>query len=667
MAEQGLISGATARALTRRVTRFLWMLVFFASKAGVDSLALWTKYVSFLRKEIRRGLVKPLQHVSAHAGTKFRNLPPAKHATVSSMDVVTEASDGVKLYGTIYTPLPARDDDREARPDFSSGKTFSTILVRTPYGRFNLGPEWAKVFAERGFVVLVQDTRGRFGSGGDFFPVKHEIQDGGDTIDWIREQPWSNGKVSLWGISYLGLTAYAAAGSKAGRHISCIVPIMTGARAFSIIFHRNSGSLALDLVLRWLWLAVKLMDTPRVIQFWFPPLQGELNRSFMDAPLASQDEKLIGMRLGFLQDAIRATDIEHEFWSDKDMLCDMSHPERPPTHIIGGWYDFFLKQSFEDFERGASKGERVCRMTVGTWKHWHFANYGSVSLNVALDMFQRHMEDDAEKQEDEKTESAIHVAILGTSPTRWCSFASWPPQVANESAWPLSRMTTRAPVVEAQKGSSETAAYSHHIYNPENPTPYCGGPSFDPLNSGRVEQSSLEARDDVLVFSSRPLRQDMYVCGDVFVEIHARSSNPHTDFFFKLCEVVPSQWFVSPKSYNLAEDLARFGPDDWDETSTDANGVVWYELKGRRIKLGPIATRYAEGTRIRLQVSGGAHPLYMRNFGTDHEIAEAVETCSAEHRIFHDTQLVLPIVDKTDIDRHTDLHPAFPNHVAEHD
>eukprot|EP00512_Aurantiochytrium_limacinum_P010013 CAMPEP_0171538552 /NCGR_PEP_ID=MMETSP0960-20121227/102_1 /TAXON_ID=87120 /ORGANISM="Aurantiochytrium limacinum, Strain ATCCMYA-1381" /LENGTH=660 /DNA_ID=CAMNT_0012085449 /DNA_START=136 /DNA_END=2118 /DNA_ORIENTATION=+ len=652
------------QSMVRRIIRFMWMLVYFSSRYGMHALLYATKHMAFLRREIRRGLLRPLQRIYATSQAKFRNLPPAIYPLTSCIDVETETSDGVILHGTLYVPFPANDNDPDARPslnELNGEHKFSTIMVRTPYGRHSLGPEWARIFAERGFAVIIQDTRGRFGSGGDFFPVKHEVKDGGETIEWIRKQPWSNGKVSLFGVSYLGLTTYAAAGSSSGHHVSAMVPVMTGARAFGIIFHRNSGTLALDLVLRWLWLAMKLMNTPNIIKFWFPALQQELKQSFTDAPLHTQDEKLIGQRLGFLQDAIRATDVEHEFWADKDVLCNMKNQSRPPAHIIGGWYDFFLKQSFEDFEWASQHGDKTCRMTVGTWKHWHFMNYSTVALSIALDWFQRYMENHDSSQGTD--EHAIHVAIIGTSPTRWCSFDSWPPKVASTTSWPLKRMITATNTI----GSSNNGSFSFHQYDPNDPTPYCGGPSFDPFNSGRKDQSSLEARSDVLVFSSMALTDSMYICGDVYVELHAQSNNPHTDFFLKLCQVAaPSPWSGTTQSFNLTEDLARFGPDDWDGQQTDENGTTWYELKGRRIKVGPIAARYGQGTRVRLQISGGAHPLYMRNFGTGHDIAEAVETCPADHRVFHDTKLLLPLIDARDVELYTDLNPAFPDHVPEY-
>jgi len=645
------IKRSKSNALVRRLRRTAWLLVYLLSKLGVSAVALFSKYFFPLRVTMRKYLMMPLNEVRAFALTHARNVPRPKVKMISKMDVTTTLKDGKKLHATMYMPVPPKLDSPGLEPDLD-GQKFSTIICRTPYGRDNLGPEWAQVFAERGFAAMIQDTRGRFGSDGDFFPVAHERNDGGETIEWVLKQPWSNGKVALFGVSYLGLTAYAAAGSDAGKHVAAIVPVMAAAQSYSILYHPASGSLALDLVLRWLWLAVKLMNTPRIVQFWFPPLQGELNNAFMDAPLASLDEKLIGSKLDFLQQAIRATEKTHEFWEDKNVLCDLSSPDRPPAHIVGGWYDFFVKQSFADFEAGSRKAQNVCKMTIGIWKHWEVLKYGNPALKIGLDWFTHHME--GEEQEHIDDDHSVHVAFLGTNPTRWVHFDEWPPKDSIISAWPLSRMTPlKAP-------NSRDGSFSVHFYDPNDPTPYAGGPSFDPLNSGRQEQSWLENRDDVLVWSSKPLSESLYICGDVFVELHARSTNPCTDFFFKLCEVVPDDG-----SYNIVEELVRLTAKDWDHETKEDDGRTWFEII-KAFKIGPIAQRFALGNSVRLQISGGAHPLYMRNFGTDHHIADAVETLGAHHEIFHDSNLLLPIVDKRDVELHTDLNPAYPEFIPVH-
>ena len=353
------------QVLLRRLVR-LWHYVLFYLADGLHgALALVARYVAFLRGFLRRRLGKPLRRLRTHALSESRRLPPAAHPDISQVNVFFDNSVGMRLASTLYMPLegdaehPLGAPDLSGRAQSSSGESrFPTVLIRTPYGRQNLGPLWAQIFAERGYAVLLQDTRGRFesaqagGAGGagddDFFPIKHEIADGGDCIEWIRAQPWSNGKVALFGVSYLGLTTYASAGSAAGRHVDAMVPVMTCAKTHPLMFHNEHGSLSLDLALRWLWLVIKLMDTPQIFRFWLPGFQGELNEALLSVPLSKQVHRLMGREIAFVQEALRCTKPTDPFWQDKNVLCDLSGElsgRAPcPAHIVAGWHDMFVRQ-----------------------------------------------------------------------------------------------------------------------------------------------------------------------------------------------------------------------------------------------------------------------------------------------------------------------------------
>lgn len=138
--------------------------------------------------------------------------------------------------------------------------------------------------------------------------MKDEIHDGGKTIKWATEQAWCNGKVGLYGVSYLGLTAYAAAGSGGGKHVAAIMPVASCASTHSVIYHNGDGGpLALELTMKWLWLAVKLMNSAwyAPIKFFVPVFHGEVNKPMNTMPLCEQDKVLVGKELAFYQEAIR--------------------------------------------------------------------------------------------------------------------------------------------------------------------------------------------------------------------------------------------------------------------------------------------------------------------------------------------------------------------------
>eukprot|EP00516_Mucochytrium_quahogii_P004992 CAMPEP_0203754178 /NCGR_PEP_ID=MMETSP0098-20131031/7811_1 /ASSEMBLY_ACC=CAM_ASM_000208 /TAXON_ID=96639 /ORGANISM=" , Strain NY0313808BC1" /LENGTH=563 /DNA_ID=CAMNT_0050645073 /DNA_START=135 /DNA_END=1826 /DNA_ORIENTATION=- len=559
--------------------------------------------------------------MASYALARHHEICLAKNVDISIRDVKQTVDDGVELFATLYLPFEVPKGGVPA------------VLLRTPYGRHTMGVVWARLFAERGYATVLQDTRGRFGSGGDFFPFKDEVRDGAATIDWIVQQDWSNKKVSLFGVSYLGLTSYAAAHSDTAQHVSAIIPVMAGSQIYPLLYRCGSGSFNLDLALRWLWLAVKLLGTINVYKFWIPWFQTELNESFLaTTPLCEQDEKLLGEKLDFLQQAIQATHADHEFWEGKNILYNMSNPERPPLHIVAGWYDFFMLQSFQDYE-DATKAHTPCQLTVGKWKHWAFHEYGSTAIKIALDMFKRFMEDD---EPQSRFDHDITVSYLGTKPTIWNKFKSWPPTMSETTPFELCEMAT--------------GDVSCHDYDPSEPTPYVGGASFDPLNSGMCDQSSLEARDDVLVFTGSPQKETLYIAGDVYVQLDAHSTNPYTDFFFKLCDVN----LDTGKSHNLpAEHLIRLEPEKWDDKDDDG-----YILRKRKIKIGPIAQAFQPNHAIRLQVSAGAHPHHMRNLGCGHDIATATLMKPATHKIFHTTTLLLPVISPNDVKSNTTMHPA---------
>jgi len=630
----------------------LYLILALLANASVSVIHLVAKYVSVLRGMLRR-LAKPLQYVASVSAAKGSNLPAPKTHFVSTKEVSMTTSEGVELFATLYFPVEPDHDSEDHTPELEEHHKFGTILVRTPYGRHQLGAAWATIFAEQGYAVVLQDTRGRFGSSGDFFPILHEKKDGAETIKWIVDQPWSNGDIALFGVSYLGLTAYASAGGEAQEHVKAVIPVMSSAETYSLIYHTNGGCVSLDLVLRWLWLVVKLQESLAIIRFWIPALQSELNEALLGLPLKSQDAKLLGSTADFLQQALSAPRLDDPFWEDTNMLCDLSSETRPPTHIVGGWYDFFLRQSFHDYQNARKVADKSpISFTIGPWSHWDITKYRNASLKLSLDFLAVHMSSEENTAGPGKPRAGfaednytIHVAVIGTSPTTWLGFESWPPAESAENTLLLQDMLPNQREV--------TPDFLGYVYDPADPTPSIGGPSFNPHNSGPLDQAELEARSDVLVYTSPPQTSPLYVAGDVYVDLYATSDNPFTDFFVKLCS-------VNEKGYSVGvvEGLHRMEPDLWDSAEPQADGSTTYVIR-RRLHVGATAVVFAPGHSVRLQISGGAHPLYMRNYGTGHCIKEGTELRSATHHIFSSSKLLLPVLQPEALQAHTTPHPAF--------
>ena len=530
--------------------------------------------------------------------------PPINTGYRASTVTIT-TPDGASLKGDLFLPAPSMSED-------GSGQ-FPCIVIRTPYGRkgmvsANAGP----FFSERGIATLVQDTRGRGGSGdADFFPIKAERDDGETTVQWVRRQPWSNGKVGGYGVSYLGLTTYAMAGK--GR-VDAIMPVLAVSKMHPILF-QDGQALNVDLVLRWLWLTLDVMKaTPlRAVQ---KLLSKELHEALHDntSALEEQDQLLLGAKLDYFQDMLRAEDVEHEFWDDKNDLCDLTDVERRPViHCIAGWYDFFARQSFRDFVDATSvPGGRPVHLSVGPWHHWQMGQYQPTVLRLATQFFRAEFGLDKNAPE---LETGVSLFLINSKPGQWLHFGSWPPPASRIESLRLQSDadTWRGHLVFSGgfgHGRHEMGApgqFTQHVYDPRNPTPAVGGRSFDFANTGRVRQNELEERDDVLTYTSPVLSYPLDVVGEIEAVIFLSSDNESTDLFLKLCEVDPQG-----NSFNVLEKLQRCAPRDFTYATTTASGERVAKIV---VDLGPMAIRLRAGWRIRLQVSGGAHPLYMRNLG----------------------------------------------------
>jgi hypothetical protein len=195
--------------------------------------------------------------------------------------------DGIVLRATLWLPKG------QAGP-------FPTVVIRNPYGGADGACEWGQgVLAERGYAVLLQDTRGRFGSDGDFIPVEHERHDGAATVRWVRRQPWCNGRVGVFGVSYLGLTAWAAVGASHPSHIQASVTVGAHSRIHSAVF-RPGGAVSLELLTLWLTLVYKVLLLRSAREVWEAVL-GMWRTSFFTRaaavePLADLDLLLLNRR-----------------------------------------------------------------------------------------------------------------------------------------------------------------------------------------------------------------------------------------------------------------------------------------------------------------------------------------------------------------------------------
>ncbi|GAA3622766.1 hypothetical protein GCM10022419_130560 [Nonomuraea rosea] len=283
-------------------------------------------------------------------------------------------------------------------------------------------------------------------------------------------------------------------------------------------------------------------------------------------------------------------------------------PSAFAEHFIypGGWYDFFLPSMLADHARLLAAGREV-RLLIGPWGHGR-GLYTREGMQDALTALDAAMNGDA---------APTGVRVFVTGANRWQDLPSWPP-AHQPTCWYLhagGRLSREEPEREASP--------SRYRYDPGDPTPTAGGTAVS-RSAGPKDNRAIEARADVLTFTTAPLTEDIEVIGPVRVRLHARSSIPHVDYFARLCEVSPRG-----RSLNLCDGIVRLN-EPGDLHAADVRAID--------IELRPLAHRFRRGHRIRLQVSSGAHPRFGRNPGTGQPLATGRELHASEHEIFHDPE-----------------------------
>jgi putative CocE/NonD family hydrolase len=537
-------------------------------------------------------------------------LRPAEYAVRVTRDVPTPMRDGVVLYADHFAP-------RGAGP-------FPTILIRTPYGRgADLGPLGlitdlgANIFAARGYNVVLQSVRGRFKSQGVFEPFVNEAADGRATLEWIARQPWFEGNLGMWGPSYVGYTQWAVA-ADAPHYLKALVPVITSTR-FSRFFYPG-GSFALESSLRWTYL-VNTMNGPldadrfqRLLRYEAVMLEALAKR-----PLAAADAHALGVQAASFQRWLNDPDPEGAYWRSVDQHRGIGRVDAA-VHLVAGWHDFFRDGQLADYTNLLSAG-RTPYLTV--LPHYHTAP--AVTLDATREglwWFDAHLKGRRELLE----RRPVHLRLMGDK--EWHAMDYWPPPARTTRFFlhPEGRLALEAPPADAGP--------ARYCYDPADPTPATGGPVLSD-QAGPRDQRAVEARADVLCYTSPPLTAPLDVVGYVRLELNAHSSLPHTDFIGRLCIVDRSG-----RSTNVCEGICRVTPAH-DGRATD--GGLRLE-----IDLGATAQRFQAGERIRLHVCSAAHPRWAANLGTGEPFAHGIHGLPAQQTIYQDalrpSALVLPVV-----------------------
>ncbi|WP_409496642.1 CocE/NonD family hydrolase [Amycolatopsis sp. cmx-11-12] len=504
-------------------------------------------------------------------------------------------------------------------PDQPGGDRAPILLTRLPYGRGGIDSQIARLYAERGYQVVVVSCRGTFGSGGSWVPWRYEQADGLDVLEWLAVQPWFSGRVGLYGASYHAYTQWAVAAHLPAWVVS-MAPAIKSPKIGRFAFP-SPGLLALESIISWMYglehQQLGLLAKCRALL----RARRRTRAAHAALPLTTADVAAVGRRVDWFQDILAHPDPDETWWDEINFGRDLA--TGPPVSMVTGWYDLFVTDQLADYQALRAAG-RHARLTVGPWAH---TSPGLIAefIRDTLAWSTQHL---AGSEGSTTDGSCVRVFIMGSG--RWVSLPEWPPP-AKYVRWHLHATAVLSP---APAATGQPPRW--YRYDPTDPTPSVGGNSLVTGHNGAKDNRRLEARPDVLTYTTHALAADVTVIGQIRVVLYVRSTLDHTDFFVRLCDVAPGG-----RSTNVCDGIVRLAPQDIDRQSDDSFAVS--------IRMSPTANTFVRGHRIRLQVSGGAHPLYARNPGSGEAPAIATTLEAVEHHVLHGpehaSRIELPVVD----------------------
>jgi putative CocE/NonD family hydrolase len=566
--------------------------------------------------------------------TSTELLAPGYSDVAVERDVACPLRDGTSLRADVYRP--------------ASEVSLPVLLMRMPYGKASGGANWGYAhpswYARQGYVVAIQDVRGRHASDGEFTPFVDEAADGHESVEWAARLTGSDGRVGMYGFSYPGATQLLAASAQPPS-LAAIAPGFTSSQfyegwaysggAFSIASMTGWATfLAVDAARRrgddaaHAALLGALGALPAL--YWKLPLRDALPLLDVDAP--------------YFRDWLEHSSFD-EYWRATAVDEDLSRITVPGLHT-GGWYDIFHAGTVATFRGIAAPRQKLL---MGPWQHspWRAIGAGGrrdAGANEVDDWHLRFFDEVLKGEPSGVFDAAGRVFVLGED---WRDIDAWPPSGSVEVSYYLhsggrANSVYGDGVLSTEPPRDEQADV--YLFDPLMPSPSLGGHScctetVAPM--GPADQEPYEASKGVLVYTTEPLERDVVLLGDAAVDVFASSTALDTDFTARLCVVDRDG-----RSTNLKEGIvrARFR-DSLAEPALLEPGRV-YRFS---IPLGPIGVRLEAGSRIRLDVSSSDFPQWDRNLNTGGPLGAEPASAAvvATQAVFHDStrpsRLRLPV------------------------
>lgn len=583
-------------------------------------------------------------------------------------NVPASMRDGTILYANVYRP--------------EAPGPYPVLLTRTPYGKdmaatFVLDPVR---MAESGYIVVVQDVRGRFASQGEFGNNDQEFTDGFDSVQWAAQLPDANGQVGMFGASYYGYTQWAAAVMQPPA-LKALAPLIAYADHWEGPIYR-AGAFEWGLMGGWqLAMAANDLARKRAADPQFPLLFAGI---FQDSDRLAQEgywelpisdfAPLAKVGMNFLGEQV-AHDTYDDYWRALSVRGRIQDVVAPALHI-GGWYDVFVQSTINSYTEMRAAGREV-RLVIGPWTHTnHSGAIGQLDFGTAASLGFLGLRDDVNalhrkwfdwhlkgsQAPDVKAfaeEPRVRIFTMGAN--RWQYAQEWP--LPDTSYTPLylhscghantahgdgslSFSIDDPAESQAQPAIHDDYAAAphadHFVYDPANPVLTTGGNLLMPpaFPGGPQDQRRVEERDDVLVYTSEPLATDVEVTGPVSVKLWVSTSAPDTDFVARLCDVYPDG-----RSFNIADGILRLRYRDSLSHPSQVEPGRTYAIE---IDCWATSNVFKAGHRMRVVITSSSFPRWSRNLNTGQSSERTQAGVAAMQTVYHDSahpsHILLPII-----------------------